>query len=237
TDTQVRALAEAIVKQVRLRGPFVSLSHFINRALVPATTTDDPHGLGFYGALQAALDHPDVAINTLSFPVSPTGAAEDDRVRIPTSTQVDVPDTHTDRFRRGTWALYADGVNFTAGLPTLPPVPPATEPTPIVSRSTGIPGWLTQADVLQAIGPVLAARSDTFLVRTYGEVINPVTQTVTGRAWCEAVVQRTADYVQSGTASAGNLPEETGAALMDVNRRFGRQFKIVSFRWLNASDI
>ena len=238
TDAQVRALAEAIVKQVRLRGPFVSLSHFINRALVPATTTADPDGLGFHGALQAALDHPDVAINTLSFPVSAGGAAAADRVMIPTTAQVDVTATHDDRFARGTWSLYADGVNFTAGLPTIPPVPPATAPTSThASRSAGIPGWLTQADVLQVIGPVLAARSDTFLIRTYGEVINPVTNTITGRAWCEAVVQRQADYVQPGTAPTGNLPEESGAALTTENQRFGRQFKVVSFRWLNANDI
>lgn len=117
-------------------------------------------------------------------------------------------------------------------------MPPATVPTSThASRSTGIPGWLTQADVLQAVGPVLAARSDTFLVRTYGEVINPITNTITGRAWCEAVVQRQADYVQSATSPAGNLPEETGVALTTENQRFGRQFKVVSFRWLNANDI
>jgi hypothetical protein len=41
------------------------------------------------------------------------------------------------------------------------------------NRSEGIPGWLTQADVLQALGPVIAARSDTFVVRAYGEVVDP----------------------------------------------------------------
>jgi hypothetical protein len=51
-------LAVAIVKQVKLRGPFLSLSEFINRKLdgtIPALATK--------GALQAALDDDDVSIN------------------------------------------------------------------------------------------------------------------------------------------------------------------------------
>lgn len=95
-------------------------------------------------------------------------------------------------------------------------------------------GHLMQADVLQQIGPFLSARSDTFTIRTYGEVVDPLDTTrVISRAWCEAVVQRTPDYV-------GGEPAETSVADLvadSTSDRFGRQFQIVYFRWLRPEDI
>jgi hypothetical protein len=49
--------------------------------------------------------------------------------------------------------------------------------------------------VLGILGPVLTVRSDTFLVRAYGDAVNPATGAVESRAWCEAMVQRVPDYV------------------------------------------
>jgi len=54
-----------------------------------------------------------------------------------------------------------------------------------------MPGWLTQGDVLTPLAPVISARSDTFLIRAYGE---PDVDTGAKR-YCEAVVQRIPDYV------------------------------------------
>jgi hypothetical protein len=106
------------------------------------------------------------------------------------------------------------------------------------SRSVGAPGWLTQADILQAIGPSLASRSDTFVVRCYGDVISPLdtsaTPTPVSRAWCEAVVQRLSDYVDptvDATTKFANIPASSQAVT------FGRKFKVVSFRWLSVNDI
>ena len=56
------------------------------------------------------------------------------------------------------------------------------------SRFTGIPGYLTQADVLKRIGNQITPRDDTFTIRAYGEARDGAGQ-VTARAWCEAVVQ------------------------------------------------
>jgi hypothetical protein len=92
------------------------------------------------------------------------------------------------------------------------------------------PKYLTQADVVSSLGPQLTARSDTFVIRTYGETINPVTQEIEGRAWCEAVVQRLPDYV----APSINQPADTASG---ANITFGRRLKIVSFRWLTPSEI
>jgi hypothetical protein len=104
------------------------------------------------------------------------------------------------------------------------------------------PGQVSQADILSSLGATLTARSDTFTVRTYGEVLNPVSGVSEGRAWAEAVVQRFPDYVDStdtallaanGGTGAATAPAATGA----TNRIYGRRFGIVSFRWLTPNDI
>jgi hypothetical protein len=66
-------------------------------------------------------------------------------------------------------------------------------------------------------------------------VVNPVDSSRTeARAWCEAVVQRVPGYVQP----AADNPEIAPAALTSPeNRRFGRAYKVISFRWLAPSDI
>ncbi len=57
SDTEIDELAAAIVRQVKRRGPFLSLSEFVNRRL------DGDKELALKGALQAALDDPAVSIN------------------------------------------------------------------------------------------------------------------------------------------------------------------------------
>ena len=81
-----------------------------------------------------------------------------------------------------------------------------------------MPGWLSQGDLLGALAPVISARSDTFTVRSYGDVVNPVTGNTDARVWCEAVIQRIPETVAN---------EDTGE-----ENPFGRRFIIVSFRWL-----
>jgi hypothetical protein len=113
-------------------------------------------------------------------------------------------------------AIFLAGIN--ARVNTLDPTanPPANPP-----GSTWNDGfsssWLSQADVLTALGTQMQARSDTFVIRAYGDVVNPVTDEVEGRAWCEARVQRLPDAATPGV--------------------LGREFRIVEFRWLAPSDI
>ncbi|MDP0497401.1 MAG: hypothetical protein Q7Q73_14460 [Verrucomicrobiota bacterium JB024] len=93
------------------------------------------------------------------------------------------------------------------------------------SRSAGAPRWLIQGDILQRIGGMISSRSDTFIIRTYGESASPITGEV-GRAYLEATVQRSPEPV---TPLAG-APTEPGDA-------FGRRFTIVSMKWLREEEI
>lgn len=244
-DTQLDALAEEITRQVRLRGPFVSLSHFVNRALVGLSDDDDREGRS--GALQSAIDDsglnmvpgkPDtgfVNLNPANNLVRMQKHADDrpeaDMVGTNRKTGLsnhgadNGPPVWTSESRDGnpgnTGSMLADREMLTDN-----------EYRPEQGfRSTGIPGWLTQADVLQVIGPVISARSDTFRIRSYGEALDASGKTV-ARAWCEAIVQRMPEFLD-----AANPPETRPVKLNPANARFGRRFAVVSFRWLHPDEI
>lgn len=99
------------------------------------------------------------------------------------------------------------------------------------SQSAGFPGYLLQGDVLQALSPYMTPRSDTFTIRSYGEARSPDSGQIQARAWCEAVVQRVPDACPD--RNAGEVLEE----LASPTSRFGRQFRIVSFRWLSPEEV
>jgi hypothetical protein len=216
-------LAQQIVNQVRLRGPFVSLGQFINRTLAPYD--DAGNGLTREGPLQAAIDQ---TIDT-SIPggklLNSMPSAEQTVSYSPSQSAGGIkiyPDTDPNANVTGT-----DAGTFTEGQG---------------ARSTNIPGWLTQADLLEALGPLISARSDTFRVRAYGNVINPLDGTVQSQAWCEAIVQRYPDYVDPTDPPSAN-PEEgsgepgSGVTASMVNIYFGRKYRIVSFHWLSPNQI
>ncbi|KAF0094654.1 MAG: hypothetical protein E1N59_1658 [Puniceicoccaceae bacterium 5H] len=82
--------------------------------------------------------------------------------------------------------------------------------------ATGLPGVVDQADVLARLEPVLAARSDTFRVLFYGEALHPRSGEVVGRAWGEAILQRTPELRADGQ---------------------GRAFAVRAFRWLRPPSV
>ncbi|MES2475852.1 MAG: hypothetical protein V4640_08730 [Verrucomicrobiota bacterium] len=96
-------------------------------------------------------------------------------------------------------------------------------------KAWGAPAYLTQSDVLQVIGPALAARSDTFVIRAYGDAVNGSGKPQS-RAWCEAVLQRTPRPIVPD--DSGLNPRDPGTAT-----DFGREFIITSFRWLSPDEI
>ena len=101
---------------------------------------------------------------------------------------------------------------------------------PLDRTGIGAPGYLTQADLLQPLAPFVTVRSDSFVIRTYGEAHDRAGN-VQARAWCEAVVQRVPDLVD-GTESSSTSAED----MNEVNKRFGRRFQVVSFRFLAPGE-
>ena len=218
TPGGLTSLARHIVQQVKTRGPFLSMGDFLNRRLGTAKVP-----LNEMGALQEAIEECTVAN---------TGKNINDAA-ISAGTAVNLSPA------------------FNSGLGSAP-----------TNSATGIPGYLMQQDLVQAFAPAMSTRSDTFVVRCYGEVNNPSllnsdhTPQPVARAWGEAVVQRLPDYIDqadsnlSGTNAYGtNLGDATPpynritsptspAAIVDgTNLTFGRRLKVVSFRWLNESDL
>ena len=204
SDSTMTKLAEAIVVEVRSRGPFMSLADFVNRRL----TTDRN---GRKGALQSAVDA--VTTPAINANLSTTTIGSSSLARIPQAA-----------------ALSPTGV-------------PAETPIPL-----GRPDQLLQADILAALGPGLSARSDTFVIRAYGD---DGEMTNAGRAWCEVTVQRLPEWVVPSTEELNepNASYRTTAAsgrgatvdtlqrntrLSIINRQLGRRFVIVSFRWIAA---
>ncbi len=97
--------------------------------------------------------------------------------------------------------------------------------------TAGTTGWVNQADILQPIAPVISARSDTFLIRCYGDSVD-MDGNVTARAWAEAVVQRVPELFDTGVS----LPEEAPRVSSRLNS-YKRAFKIISFRWLSPDEV
>jgi|GEM_PF-2923704 len=100
----------------------------------------------------------------------------------------------------------------------------------IVSNSAaGIPGFLLQNDLLRHLAPVLNARSDTFIIRSYGEApakAGSLSTKPRATAKCEMVVQRVPEFVDQANPAITKK-----SALNSINNKLGRRFKIVSFRW------
>ncbi len=176
SDAQIRTLAENLVKEVRLRGPFLSLAEFVNRRV-------EDSALGRNGAIQAAIE---------------TGKLNEQAEQAPFSTEFYPKDSR-------------DHI--------------------IADTGVGIPGFLTQADVLKSLSSVITCRSDTFTIRGYGEA-KDATGKVIGRSWCEAIVQRLPEFVDSTDTA-----DTAMTSLTPINKTFGRRFEIISFRRVPSAEI
>ena len=183
SDDEINSLAEALVREIRRRGPFLSLADFINRR--PGS---DPK-LAAAGAIQSALDSQEAGINA--------SYLQGDRR---------VSDDIAKRF----------------------PFPEAEAG----AAAYGAPGVIKQADILTPIAPILSVRSDSFIIRAYGESV--AGGKIIARAWCEAVVERQPDYINPSDDGPNTAANEITS---ETNRSFGRRFETTSFRWINPEEI
>ena len=198
TENEIEAMASAIANEVKARGPFMSVSDFVNHKVGGASITDQH----YKGAIQAGID---TMITNNNVAASAGGLT---------------PDYSANFVANANNAYFADDTA------------PATD-----KKSTiGIPGSITQANVLLALAPRLTARSDTFRVRGYGEV-RDADDNIIARAICEAVVQRLPEYVDTETDPNNNEPWDEGDILNDTNKIYGRRFEIQNFRWLDESEV
>jgi hypothetical protein len=214
TDAEIDALAAQVVKEVRDRGPFMSLGDFINRRLLASE-----HGLK--GALQAALDKSGINKNAIAEAGGGLSSGVFAAPKAPT-TFTD-PNGSKGRGGRNFPDVNSDGSTGPAGVygvlnkatnpsdkrfPNIASMSETNKDTE-VTAGLGAPKVITQLDVLNTVGPNLTARSDTFTVRAYGEALDNAGNTI-GRAWVEVVVQRTAQFM---------LPSARGPAYEEMNRR------------------
>ncbi|MBK1855311.1 hypothetical protein JO972_10105 [Verrucomicrobiaceae bacterium 5K15] len=192
SDKELEDLAEAIVDQVKLRGPFMGLADFVNRRLLSDET-------GEAGAIQAAIDEANL------------------------NSSVGMGSTSDGGLKRS-----AEDIN------------------------EGMARHITQGDVLNSLAPVMATRSDTFVIRAYGDS-KDADGVIRATAHCEMVVQRVPEWLASTTEEAtvqsSSYPSqnptthpilekwEENPNLPEVNKKFGRKFEVKSFRWLSKDEI
>ncbi|MDA9589580.1 hypothetical protein N9R65_02175 [Opitutales bacterium] len=202
-EEPLRDLAEAIVEQVKSRGPFRSFAAFVNRQL-----TDDEKGLS--GTIQAALDK----TQNFEYYLMQGGILSNYSILAnDAGTLYDFVDP--DSIGSGE-ILNKNGTDTPA------------------SGVAGIPGWIMQGDLLQAIGPASSVRSDTFIIRSYGSANSLISGEKSSESYYELVVQRTPEFVDKDTdladASIANLVSLT-------NQNFGRRYKIIDQRYITSSEL
>jgi len=223
TADEVRMLAVKIVYEVKKRGPFVSIADFVNRRLV-----SDQDQTSCMGTIDAAIQSCGLNKNFERLATQLSTA-----VNVEASS--DAPDNNMQVFKEGYRYRYDDKWN-------------TVQPT---SKAWGVPGFLTQGDILHPLAPFMAVRGDTFTIRAYGE--SSAGGVIQARAWLEATVERTPYYVDHESSevsqASGNGPIDcltsinpaTGTyergQLSKANEKWGRKYKLKSFRWLQREEI
>ena len=257
TDNMIEQLAERIVDEIRLRGPFYSLSDFINRRLVAPDTSG-----GAWSQARSQTDPsvslPDNNPGTISGTYNPligiTGLNGTLQRAINVSginggvnyldedlSPIANPNVNDRAFRISDAPVSSSGnINLSevGGNPMmiLSELRHYLDSEHLAGTPAGerghllshAPGFVTQGDLLAMVGSALTARGDTFVIRAYGDFTPPGQETPNARAWLEAVVQRIPDPVHP---SSGN-PNEPAP-----DDPYGRRFRILRIKWLLPEDV
>lgn len=215
SDDHINDLAQRIVTENKRRGPSLTLSDFVNRRL---SGEDNETRISRSGPLQKAIDGTGINIRLDNKP----------------DTESNMPKASSAK----------KGSNFIYGAPYWggPSRTPETQTYESFntwdnenrsrSKATGAPGYLMASDVLQQIGSVIRGRSDTFVIRAYGDSRDQAGK-VLSHAYCEAVIQRTTEPIDPDPATNDMDPMPP----VKDQPHYGRRCKIISFRWLSNDEI
>ena len=203
--------------------PFIGLAQFVNRFNCGSFQND----IAWQGCLQNAILRADVGGANLSNRSSPLTAA---------------PAFNS--------AHASANANLPGGTPYVssPSNAMATDPrvSPFTNRNHALraaPTSLTQADILAAVGSSLATRSDTFVIRCFGDAADPLNPAKTvASCWIEAIVQRIPEFCDASQPPETEVSSPTDGQLHNpllnkVNKALGRRFVILSLRILGPNDL
>lgn len=208
-DAQLRKLAEKCVEQVKLRGPFLNFSEFINRRL-----SDD--ALGTMGALQAAIDYDDA---------SPESGSINYVFKSDSDYMLKESDLGTHAFETPEAAV---GSRF-AGIPGYVIQSDVLRP---ISNTLSVRDdtFLIRAygDSIDGDGNILAQAWCEAIVHRVPEYCDEANA---------ADVPAREMKVGTDGKFTGEFSEIGDSALTPGNLLFGRKFVIEGFRWLSAAEI
>jgi len=257
-DAQIKLLAKSIVDETRMRIrynhryqygiktgldvhyviknrgvevplPYIGLAQFVNRFNCGAY----PNQVAFQGCLQNAILRADVDGANLSNRGSPmTSAPYFDNTKLTPITSTN-PDTNPAVAGLIPYVFQTYNVN-------------AADPRTNTYKGHSLraaPTSLMQSDILEAVGSSLSTRSDTFVIRCYGEATDPLdrSRTLAG-CWIEAVVQRIPEFCDPSQPPETEVARLTDGqlhnpSLNQTNRTLGRRFVILSTRTLTQKDL
>jgi hypothetical protein len=203
--------------------PFIGLSQFVNRFNCGAY----PNDVAWQGCLQTAIIRADVAganLSNRSSPLTPAPTFGSTQANPNSSLPGAIPYVSTP-----TNAMASD-----------PRMSPGTNRNHALRAA---PTSLTQADILAAVGSSLATRSDTFVIRCFGDAADPLDPSKTlASCWIEAVVQRSPEFCDPTQSPEIDVCDPTDSyrfnpKLKMVNRLLGRRFHVISVRYLTTREL
>jgi len=244
-DAQIKLLAKSIVDEIRERVvlphrslytsinhsatesysiplPFIGLAQFVNRYLCGYH-----FDTSLVGCLQNAIVRADVDGGNLSNRTTPPAPVSDLNLLAVNSAPGSVP-----------WTPPDSGIQSNLQMRD-----PRTESVNRGHLLAGAPTALMQSDILSVIGPALTSRSDTFVIRCYGDVTTqPGSLATRAGCWLEAVVQRTPEFCDPTQPPETEVCDAVNSyqfnpQLKMVNRLLGRRFQIVSVRVLAPKEL
>ena len=251
-DAQIKLLAKSIVDETRMRIrynhryqygikngldvhyviknrgvevplPYIGLAQFVNRFNCGAY----PNQVAWQGCLQNAILRADVDGANLSNRNSPLMAAPAyDQTKLSPTVANSGPGLIPYLFQPGNVIAADPRTNSSKG-----------------HSLRAAPTSLMQSDILEAVGSSLSTRSDTFVIRCYGEATDPLdrTRTLAG-CWIEAVVQRIPEFCDPSQPPETEVARLTDGQLHNpllnqTNRTLGRRFVVLSTRTLTQKDL